>query len=109
MAVPARIQLSWAAIFIGILVFLAVKVGIILLQIGGPLWTIPGGGLMLVLFPIVPLIVFGFLVSVIVYGYSYFALWLLDQGYFILGILVLFISVIIIPGALGVISMIYFI
>ena len=78
-----------------------------LINIGGPFWTTIGGYLS-VAFPLGPVIVLGFAACVISYAFSYLGLWMMDNDLFTLGQLTIFLSVIIIPGALAVYSWIGF-
>ena len=103
MSLPARISFSQIGIFISIIVYLVVRGFFVLINIGGPFWTQVGGYLS-VAFPLAPVIILGFAACVISYSFSYLGLWMMDNNFYIIGELIIFISVIIIPGALGVYS-----
>ena len=107
MPLPARISFSQIGIFVSILVYLIVRGVLVLINIGGPFWTQVGGYLS-VAFPLVPVIVLGFTACVVSYAYSYLGLWMMDNDYYLLGVLTIFLSVIIIPGALGLYSWVFF-
>jgi hypothetical protein len=49
-------------------------------------------------------IVLGFAACVVSYAFSYLGLWMIDKDFFLIGQLTIFLSVIIIPGALAVYS-----
>jgi len=101
--VPARLQFSHVGIFVSIIVYLAVRGFFVVLRIGGVLWSQAGGYLAIAL-PLPPVIVLGFASCVISYAFSYLGLWMMDNNLYILGVVTIFFSVIIIPGALGVYS-----
>ncbi len=101
--VPARFQFSHVGIFISIIVYLAVRGALVMLQIGGVLWSQAGGYLAIAL-PPVPVIILGFASCVISYAFSYLGLWMMDNNLYILGIVTIFLSVIAIPAALGIYS-----
>ncbi|MFW9963475.1 MAG: hypothetical protein ACFFCX_07925 [Candidatus Sifarchaeia archaeon] len=103
MTVPARMQFSHVGIFVSIVVYLAVRGFFVILRIGGVLWSQAGGYLAIVL-PLAPVIVLGFATCVISYAFSYLGLWMMDNNLYILGVITVFLSVIIIPGAIGVYS-----
>jgi len=103
MSLPARISFSQIGIFVSIIVFLVVRGFFVPINIGGPFWTQVGGYLS-VAFPLGPVIALGFAACVISYAFSYLGLWMMDKDFFILGELTIFLSVIIIPGALAVYS-----
>jgi hypothetical protein len=103
MSLPARISFSQIGIFISIITYLVVRGAFVLLSIGGPFWTQVGGYLS-VAFPLGPVIILGFAACVISYAFSYLGLWMMDNNYYMLGELTIFLSVIIIPGALAVYS-----
>lgn len=73
----------------------------------GILWTTVGGFLAIAI-PLLSTIVLGFSACVIAYGYSYLGLWLMDRNQHILGMIVIFLSVIILPGLLGAYSYLAF-
>lgn len=108
MSLPARVSFSQIGILISIIVYLAVRGFFVIINLDiGLLWT-QAGGFLLVAFPLIPVIVLGFSACVISYSFSYLGLWLMDNNYYILGILTVFLSVIIIPGGLAVYSWIGF-
>ena len=100
MTLPARISFSQIGIFVSIFAYLIVRGFFVLINIGGPFWTQVGGYLS-VAFPLGPVIVLGFTACVIAYAFSYLGLWMMDNNYYILGVLTIFLSVIIIPGGLA--------
>jgi hypothetical protein len=102
MSLPARISFAQIGIFVSIIVYLAVRVFIAMLNVG-VLWTQVGGFFLIVL-PLPAVIVLGFTACVISYAFTYLGLWMMDNDYYIFGVLTIFISVIIIPGGLGVYS-----
>jgi hypothetical protein len=101
--VPARLTFSQIGIFMSIIVYLVVRGFFVVLRIGGVLWSQAGGYLAIAL-PLAPVIVLGFASCVISYAFSYLGLWMMDNNLYILGVLTIFLSVIIIPGALAVYS-----
>ena len=104
MSLPARISFSQIGILVSIIVFLAVRGFFVILNLNiGLLWT-EAGGFLLVAIPILPVIVLGFTACVISYSFSYFGLWLMDNNYYIVGILTIFLAIIVIPGGLAVYS-----
>ncbi len=103
MTVPARMQFSHVGIFVSIIVYLAVRGFFVILRIGGVLWSQAGGYLAIAL-PLAPVIVLGFATCVISYAFSYLGLWMMDNNLYILGVITVFLSVILIPGAIGVYS-----
>ncbi len=104
MSLPARISFSQIGILVSIIVFLAVRGFFVLMNLHvGLLWT-QAGGYLLIAIPLIPTIILGFTACVISYAFSYFGLWLMDNDYYIIGILTIFLSVIIIPGGLAVYS-----
>ncbi|MHA1576617.1 MAG: hypothetical protein ACTSU3_04590 [Candidatus Thorarchaeota archaeon] len=103
MSLPARISFSQIGIFVSIFAFLIVRGFFVLINIGGPFWTQVGGYLS-VAFPLGPVIVLGFAACVIAYAFSYLGLWMMDNNYYILGVITILLSVIIIPGGLAVYS-----
>lgn len=107
MPLPARISFSQIGIFVSIIVYLVVRGFLVLLSIGGPFWTQLGGYLS-VAFPLIPVIILGFTACVVSYSFSYLGLWMMDNNYYMVGVLTIFLSVIIIPGALGAYSWFFF-
>ena len=123
MSLPARISFSQIGIFVSIIVYLVVRGFFVLINIGGPFWTQVGGYLS-VAFPLGPVIVIGFAACVMqlkpglsnteifklveksghLYAFSYLGLWMMDKNYFLLGVIIIFLAVIIIPGGLAVYS-----
>ncbi|MGY5873641.1 MAG: hypothetical protein RTV72_15435 [Candidatus Thorarchaeota archaeon] len=103
MSLPARISFSQIGIFVSIIVYLVARGALVLINIGGPFWTQVGGYLS-VAFPLVPVIVCGFAACVISYAFSYLGLWMMDNNYYILGVITILLSVIVIPLGLGVYS-----
>lgn len=103
MYVPARLQFSHVGIFVSVIVYLAVRGFLVILRIGGVLWSQAGGYLAIVV-PLLPVIVLGFTTCVISYAFSYLGLWMMDNNQYILGVITIFLSVIVIPGVLGVYS-----
>ncbi|MCF2136392.1 MAG: hypothetical protein K9W43_04045 [Candidatus Thorarchaeota archaeon] len=106
MSISARLTFSQVGLFVSIIVYLAVRGFFVVLNIG-LLWT-QAGGFLSIAFPLIPVIVMGFTACVVSYGYSYLGLWVMDHNQPILGILLIFLGVILIPGALGVYSWVYF-
>ena len=102
MSLPARISFAQIGIFISIIIYLAVRGFFAILNVG-LLWTQVGGYFLIVL-PLPAVIVLGFAACVISYAFTYLGLWMMDNDYYILGVLTVFLSVIIIPGSLGVYS-----
>jgi len=102
MSLPARISFAQIGIFISIIIYLAVRGFFVILNVG-LLWTQVGGYFLIVL-PLPAVIVLGFGACVISYAFTYLGLWMMDNDYYILGVLTVFLSVIIIPGSLGVYS-----
>ena len=100
MSLPARISFSQIGIFVSIFAYLIVRGFFVLINIGGPFWKQVGGYLRVV-FHLGPVIVLGFTACVIAYAFSYLGLWMMDNNYYILGVLTIFLSVIIIPGGLA--------
>lgn len=103
MYVPARLTFSQVGIFVSIIVYLVARGFLVVLRIGGVLWSQAGGYLAIAL-PLPPVIVLGFAACVISYAFSYIGLWMMDNNLYVLGVITIFLSVIIIPGALGVYS-----
>lgn len=104
MSLPARISFSQIGILVSIIVYLSVRGFFVLLSLDiGLLWT-QIGGFLLVAIPLPPVIVLGFSACVISYAFSYLGLWMMDNDYYILGELTIFLAVIIVPGGLGVYS-----
>lgn len=103
MTVPARMQFSHVGIFVSIVIYLAVRGFLVIMRIGGVLWSQAGGYLDIAL-PLAPVIVLGFATCVISYAFSYLGLWMMDNNLYTLGVITVFLSVIIIPGAIGVYS-----
>lgn len=106
MSLSARLTFSQIGLLISILVYLIVRGLFVVINIG-LLWT-TAGGYFAIAFPLIPVIVLGFTACVISYSYSYLGLWLMDKNQHIIGALVIFLSVIIAPGALGVYSWFFF-
>jgi len=102
MSLSARLTFSQIGIFISIIVYLAVRGFFVVLNIG-LLWT-QAGGFLSIAFPLVPVIVMGFSACVVSYSFSYLGLWMMDNNLYILGVIIVFLSVIIIPGGLAVYS-----
>ncbi|MBE0526540.1 hypothetical protein E4H12_05015 [Candidatus Thorarchaeota archaeon] len=100
MSLPARISFSQIGIFISIIFYLVVRGAFVLVNIGGPFWTQVGGYLS-VAFPLAPVIILGFAACVISYAFTYLGLWMMDNDFYIIGEITIFLSVIIIPGALA--------
>jgi len=107
MSLPARISFSQIGIIVSIIAFLFVRGVFVLITIGGPFWT-QVGGFLGIAFPLAPVIVLGFTACVISYGFSYLGLWMMDNNYYMLGVLTIFLSVILIPGGLAAYSWFYF-
>jgi len=104
MILPARVSFSQIGILVSIIVYLAVRGFFVLLSLDiGFLWT-QAGGFLLVAIPLIPVIIMGFTACVISYSFSYLGLWMMDNNYYILGVITIFLSVIIIPGGLAVYS-----
>ncbi len=106
MSISARLTFSQVGLFVSIIVYLAVRGFFVVLNIG-LLWT-QAGGFLSIAFPLIPVIVMGFTACVVSYGYSYLGLWVMDHNQPLLGMLLIFLGVILIPGALGVYSWVYF-
>ncbi|TXT55135.1 MAG: conserved membrane protein of unknown function [Candidatus Thorarchaeota archaeon] len=106
MSISARLTFSQVGIFVSIIVFLAVRGFFVVLK-HGLLWTSVGAYFDIAL-PLLPVIILGFAACVISYAYSYLGLWFIDNEKFILGIITIFLSVIIAPGALGAYSWIFY-
>jgi hypothetical protein len=106
MSLPARISFAQIGILISIIVYIAVRAFYAMLNVG-LLWTQVGGFFLIVL-PLPAVVVLGFTACVISYSYSYLGLWMMDNNYYILGVITIFLSVIIIPGVLGAYSWIGF-
>ena len=104
--VPAKLTFSQVGIIVAILVYLAVRVGFALVNIGF-LWTQPGGYFAIAL-PLIPVILCGFTACVIAYAYSYLGFWLMDHDQYILGAVTVLLSVIVAPGTLAAYSWIVF-
>ncbi len=103
MYVPARLQFSHVGIFVSVIMYLAVRGFFVILRIGGVLWS-QAGGYLAIAVPLLPVIVLGFTTCVISYAFSYLGLWMMDNNQYILGVITIFLSVIVIPGVLGVYS-----
>lgn len=103
MYVPARLQFSHVGIFVSVIMYLAVRGFFVILRIGGVLWS-QAGGYLAIAVPLLPVIVLGFTTCVISYAFSYLGLWMMDNNLYILGVITIFLSVIVIPGVLGVYS-----
>ena len=101
--VPARFTFSHVGIFTAVVFYLATRGLYVVLRIGGVLWSQAGGYLAIAL-PLGPVIVLGFAVCVISYAFSYLGLWMMDNRLYILGLITIFLSVVIIPIAIGVYS-----
>jgi hypothetical protein len=102
MSLPARISFAQFGIFMSIIVYLVVRGFIAMLNVG-LLWT-QVGGFFLIILPLPAVIVLGFTACVISYAFTYLGLWMMDNNYYILGVLTILFSVIIIPGGLAVYS-----
>jgi len=102
MSIPAKITFSQVGIFISIISYLAVRGFFVVINIG-LLWT-HAGGFLSIAFPIVPVIVLGFTSCVVAYGYSYLGLWFMDNGRYFLGVFLILLGVILVPGGIGVYS-----
>jgi len=101
--VPARLIFSQVGLFVSILSYLVVRGFFVVLRIGGVLWSQAGGYLAIAL-PLGPVIVLGFAACVISYAFSYLGLWMIDHDQYMLGQIVILLSVIVIPAGLGVYS-----
>ena len=97
---PARLTFSQVGIFISIISYLVVRGFLVILRIGGVLWSQAGGYLAIAL-PLGPVIVLGFTACVISYAFSYLGLWMMDNNLYIMGGITILLSVIVIPGGLG--------
>ncbi|MGQ4870810.1 MAG: hypothetical protein ACP6IT_03105 [Candidatus Thorarchaeota archaeon] len=106
MSLSARLTFSQVGLFVSIIVYLAVRGFFVILNMGF-LWT-HAGGFLSIAFPLAPVIVLGFTACVVSYGYSYLGLWLTDHGQPIIGLILIFVGVILMPGALAVYSWVYF-
>lgn len=106
MSLPARVSFSQIGIFVSILSYLVVRGFFVVVNIG-LLWTSVGGFLAIAL-PLGPVIVLGFTACVVSYSFSYLGLWMMDNGLYLLGTFTVLLSVVIVPGALGVYSWIGF-
>jgi hypothetical protein len=106
MSISARLTFSQIGLFISILAYLVVRGFFVILNIG-LLWT-QAGGFLAIAFPIVPVIVLGFTACVVSYGYSYLGLWLMDNNQYLLGLILVIVGVIIVPGGIGVYSWLAF-
>jgi hypothetical protein len=106
MSLSARLTFSQIGIFISIIVYLAVRGFFVVLNIG-LLWT-QAGGFLSIAFPLAPVIVLGFTACVVSYAFSYLGLWLIDNNFYLIGVITIFLSVIIIPGGLAVYSWFFF-
>ena len=106
MSLSARLTFSQIGIFVSIIVFLAVRGFFVILNIG-LLWT-QAGGFLSIAFPLIPVIVMGFAACVASYGYSYLGLWVMDHNQYFLGVFLVIIGVILVPGGLGVYSWFFF-
>ncbi|MBS3794325.1 MAG: hypothetical protein KGY80_05495 [Candidatus Thorarchaeota archaeon] len=95
--ISARLTFSQVGIFVSAIVYLAVRGGLVMLSINGPLWFVQGGWLSIAL-PIIPVIVMGFTACCVSYAYSYVGLWMMDNDLYLLGVATIFLSVIIAPG-----------
>ncbi|MFW9910091.1 MAG: hypothetical protein ACFFEF_16160 [Candidatus Thorarchaeota archaeon] len=102
MSLPARISFAQLGILVSIIVYIAVRGFFAMLNVG-LLWT-QVGGFLLIVYPLPAVIVLGFSSCVISYAFSYLGLWIMDNNYYIIGVLTILLSVIIIPGGLGVYS-----
>lgn len=102
MSLPARISFSQIGIFVSIIAYLVARGAFVVFNIG-LLWTQAGGFLAIAL-PLAPVIVLGFAACVISYSFSYLGLWMMDNNLYILGVVIIFFSVIVIPLGLGVYS-----
>jgi hypothetical protein len=102
MSLPARISFAQIGILVSVIIYIAVRGFFAMLNVG-LLWTQVGGFFLIVL-PLPAVIVLGFAACVISYAFSYLGLWMMDNDYYILGVVTVFFSVIIIPGGLGVYS-----
>lgn len=99
MNLPARISFAQLGILVSIIVYIAVRGFFAILNVG-LLWTQVGGFLLLV-YPLPAVIVLGFSACAISYAFSYLGLWMMDNDYYAIGALTIFLSVIIIPGGLS--------
>jgi hypothetical protein len=99
MSLPARISFAQIGIFVSIIIYIAVRGFFAMLNVG-LLWTQIGGFFLIVL-PLPAVIVLGFTACVISYSFSYLGLWMTDNGYYLLGVITVFLAVVIIPGSLG--------
>lgn len=102
----ARLTFSQIGLFVAIIVYLAVRGFFVIINIG-LLWTTVGGFLAIAIPPL-STILLGFTACVIAYGYSYLGLWLMDKNQHLLGMIIIFFSVIFMPGLLGVYSYLAF-
>jgi hypothetical protein len=106
MSLPARVSFSQIGIFVSVLSYLVVRGFFVVMNIG-LLWTSVGGFLAIAL-PLGPVIVLGFTACVVSYSFSYLGLWMMDNDLYLLGAITVLLSVIVVPGALGVYSWIGF-
>ncbi|MFW9956979.1 MAG: hypothetical protein ACFFCT_02820 [Candidatus Odinarchaeota archaeon] len=102
MSLPARISFAQIGILVSIIVYISVRGFFAMLNVG-LLWT-QIGGFFLIVIPLPAVIVLGFTACVVSYAFTYLGLWMMDNNYYLLGVVTVFLSVIIIPGGLGVYS-----
>lgn len=101
-SLPARISFAQIGIMVSIIVYIAVR-GFFAILNTGLLWT-QIGGFFLIILPLPAVIVLGFASCVVSYAFTYLGLWMMDNDYYILGEITVFLSVILVPGGLGVYS-----
>ncbi|MDF1537873.1 MAG: hypothetical protein P1Q69_03115 [Candidatus Thorarchaeota archaeon] len=106
MSLSAKLTFSQVGLLASIIVYLAVRGFFVILNIG-LLWT-QAGGFLSIAFPLAPVIVLGFAACVASYGYSYLGLWVMDHNQYFLGVILIFLGVILVPGGLAVYSWVYF-
>jgi hypothetical protein len=87
---------------VSIFVYIAVRVFFALINFG-LLWTHLGGWWTIIL-PLPPVIILGFTACVVSYAYAYLGFWMMDNDYYVLGVIIIILSMIVIPVVLGVYS-----
>jgi hypothetical protein len=99
MSLPARVSFAQIGILLSIIFYIATRGFIVMLSVG-LLWAQAEGFLLLVL-PLPAVVILGFAACVVSYSFSYLGLWMMDNDFYLLGVIVVFLAVIIIPIGFG--------
>jgi hypothetical protein len=95
MSLPARVSFAQIGILLSTILYIATRGFLVMLNVG-LLWTQVGGFLLIVL-PLPAVIVLGFAACVVSYSFSYLGLWMMDNDFYLPGVIMVFLAVIIVP------------